>query len=259
MVDAILPAGGRISGAFAEEAGVEVKALIRLGERTVMERTIETLRATGRVGRMVLIGPEEISADPASSSADAVLPATQADSGPTNIMRGLEWLHKSNGGQHSERVVILSTDLPFLTSDAIGGFFDACPPESDVCLPLISREEFEGCYPGSANEFVRLLDGEWTIGCAFLVNPEAVARNRGVIEQVFEARKSQWEMARLLGWGLVARFLAGRLTVDMIQDRCRQILGCSASAVRGCSPLLAFDIDHPEDYRYALDRTADSG
>ena len=49
MIDVILPAGGRISGEFAAETGVGVKALIEIGGRTVLQRTIDALRATGQV------------------------------------------------------------------------------------------------------------------------------------------------------------------------------------------------------------------
>lgn len=54
-LDVILPAGGRISGEFASEAGVEVKALIEINGCTVLEHTIDVLRATQRVERLILV------------------------------------------------------------------------------------------------------------------------------------------------------------------------------------------------------------
>ncbi len=36
-----------------------------------------------------------------------------------------------------------------------------------------------------------------------------------------------------------------------IEQRCLDILGCTGSGIRGLAPELAFDIDYPEDYRYA--------
>lgn len=250
-LDAVLPAGGRIHGTFAEETGAEVKALIELGGASVIERTVDTLRSTGFVRKVVVIGPDELASHPSVASADAVLHSDPSNSGPTNILRGLDWLREANGGRQADRVLVVTTDLPFLTPGAISGFLYACPADADICVPLVAREEFESAYPGSSNFYVKLRDGEWTIGCAFLVNPAAIERNRDVIERVFEARKSQLRMARLLGLSLILRFLTGRLTVPLIEKRCRQILGCTACPVRGCSPALAFDIDTPEEYRYA--------
>ena len=249
-LDAILPAAGRISGDFAVEAGTEIKALIPLGGRTVLERTLETLRVTGRVGRVVVIGPGEVASHPGARAAEVVLPPD--NSGPANIFRGLEWLYQANGGRHAERVAILTTDLPFVTPQAITDFLDAAPKEADACVPLVTRREFEARFPGAEIDYVRLRDGEWTMGCAFLVNPEAVARNHHLIVRVFAARKSQLAMARLLGPLFIVRFLLRRLTVREIEQRCLQILGCTGSAVRACAPALAFDLDDLVDYRYAL-------
>jgi len=95
-VDAILPAGGRITGVFAQETGTSVKALISPGGPTVLERTLDALRATGHVGRIVVVGPDEVASHPAACAADVVLP--ESISGPANIFGGLEWLaHVSDG------------------------------------------------------------------------------------------------------------------------------------------------------------------
>jgi GTP:adenosylcobinamide-phosphate guanylyltransferase len=249
-VDAILPAGGRIAGEFAKEAGAEIKALIALDGRTVLERTLETLRATGRVERAVVIGPEELNGHPAARAADAVLP--EGASGIDNLFHGIEWLRTHNGGQHAERVLVVTTDLPFLTPEAICGFLDACPPHAAVCLPVIRREEFEARFPDSRSDFVRLRDGEWTMGCAFLVDPAKLTENRCCLERVFQARKSQIGMLRLLGLPFILRWLTKRLTVDHVEARCAQILRCMGAAVRGGAPELAFDIDLPEEYRFTL-------
>jgi len=249
-IDAILPAGGRISGDFARETGTEIKALIALCGRTLLERTLATLRATGRVGRIVVIGPREVVEHPCPHAADAAL--MEAGSGPANIVRGMEWLWNASGGRYPERILIITTDLPFLTAQAVTGFLDACPADVDVCLPLTRRREFEAGFPGLTIEYVRLRDGQWTMGCAFLVSPTAIANNRAMIERAFAGRKSQIAMVRLLGPLFIVRFLARRLTVADIERRGLQLLGCTGAGIRGCAPELALDIDQPQDYHYAL-------
>jgi molybdopterin-guanine dinucleotide biosynthesis protein A len=249
-IDAVLPAGGRIAGELARDLGTDVKALLRFGPDTVLERTLKTLRATGRVGRIAVVGPREIS--PYVNLADVALPET--DSGAGNILRGLEWLRGAHEGADSERVLILTTDLPFLTAGAITAFLDACPPEMDLCVPVLNRQEFEARFARTASRYVRLRDGDWMIGCAFLIRPQAVLRNRVMIEQVFAARRSQIGMARLLGPWFVLRFLTRRLGVKQIEAKCLQLLGCAGVGIRGCAPELAFDIDYISDYRYAADQ-----
>lgn len=265
IFDAVLPAGGRIAGSFAQEAGAEIKALISLHGLTLLERTIDALRATGRIARIVVIGPDELKNHAATRAADVVL--SEAESGPANIFRGLQWLHEQsasqpdgtqlngaqlNGLQEAHRVLVVTTDLPFLTPAAINGFLEACPATAEVCVPIIRREAFEARFPDCGGDYVRLRDGEWTMGCAFLLNSVALTRNRLHIERIFEARKSQLAMARLLGPLFIARFLCGRLQVAHIQARCESVLGCTGHAVLGCAPELAFDIDQPEEFRLAV-------
>src|SRR5207244_12927664 len=95
---------------------------------------------------------------------------------------------------------------------------------------------FDERFPGTTSEFVRLRDGEWTMGCAFLVNPAAAVAHRIHIERVFDARKSQLAMARLLGPLFIARFVTRRLEIAHIEARCSQILGCAGAAVPDCDP-----------------------
>lgn len=249
-IDVILPAGGRISGAFAAAAGAEIKALIAFNGQPILERALTALRATGRMQRAVVIGPPELAAHPAAQMADAVLP--EADSGIANIMRGLDWLHQSDARRHAERVLVVTTDLPFLTPEAINGFLDACPPDAVISVPIMTQEEVESRFPALGGEYIKLRDGQWTMGCMFLVNPIAVLRNREHLERVYEARKSALAMLRLLGPLFITRFLCRQATVGHVQRRCEQILGYPGAAVLHCAPELAYDIDLPEEYEYAV-------
>jgi hypothetical protein len=249
-VDAILPAGGRIAGDSAAEAGTDVKALIEIDGHKLIDRAISELRAVDAVDRIVVIGPTDL----AGCAADVVLP--ERDTGPGNIFRGLDWLGENRSG--AKRVLILTTDLPVITTRAINGFLDACPNDVDICVPVIRREEFETQFPGCTSTYVKLKGGDWTLGCAFLVDPNAVAENRTHIERIFNARKGQPAMARLLGPLMIARFMTRRLEIRHIEDRCRRIMGCSGAAVLGCDPALAFDIEEVRDLRYARNRASAS-
>jgi 2-C-methyl-D-erythritol 4-phosphate cytidylyltransferase len=257
-VDVILPAAGRISGAFAQEAGAEIKTLIQLDGKTVLERTISILRATEGIGKIVVVGPNELASQSSAQGADAVLPEG-GPSGTDNIFHGMEWLYRANGNQHAERVLILTTDLPFITPEAIAGFIKSCPAEMDICVPVIERAQFKSRFPEIDIFNVPLRDGRWSIGCVFLLNPKAIAAHRAIINKVFAARKSPVAMARLLGPMFIFRYLFRRLTVAHIEKRCQYLLRCSACGIKHCAPELAFDIDGPVEFRYAVQHYAASG
>ena len=246
LADVVLPAGGRIAGEFARASGQEIKALIALGNQTVLRHCIETLRATGRIGNIVVVGPEETQMEARMAGADAALP--EGGSGPENFFRGLDWLEQNSGGN---RVLIAATDLPFLTEDALIRFLDACPKSAEVAVPVISQAAMEARFPGLPGEYVPLREGLVTTGCVFLVSPEVLRRNRAHIEAIFAARKNQIAMARLLGLNFILRYILRRLSIKDIEKQCRRILNCSGAAILDSAPELAFDMDTPEEYVYA--------
>lgn len=250
QIDVVLPAGGRITGEFADQAGVSVKALIKINGKTVLQHTIEALRACDRIGKIAVVGPEEVNAGLPGGLADIVLP--EAPSGPQNILNGLNWIVGNGGDSAANRSLILTTDLPFLTQRSIEGFLDACPDHMDICAPVNTKQEFTARFPELRDDYVRLRDGEWTLGCAFLVNPNSVIANLSHIERAFSARKSKMGMARLLGMVFIIRYLTRRLSVAQIEKRCQDILGCSTGAVLGAPVELAYDLDELEQYNYAL-------
>lgn len=250
-VDVILPAGGRIGGAFAEAAGVEIKALIRVGGKSVLQHTIDILRASGRVGRIVVIGSKPELGDE-TDGADAVI--AEGATGPENVYKGLGWLGEQPAP--AARALVLTTDLPYLTPETITGLLDRCPDNGDICVPGVTRAELEAAFPGAPTIWTQLAGEEWTMGCGFVVSPAALLAARPRVEQVFDARKSQLKMVALLGIGFVIRFALRRLTVDEIVDRCSKLLGCRAVVVRGAPPGLAMDLDEPADYEFACRRMA---
>jgi hypothetical protein len=244
----VLPAGGRISGAFAARAGTTVKALISLGGRSVLAATVQRLRDTGRVGRIVAVGPPEVIEEARRAGVDAAL--TDTGHGAANIRVGLEWL-RDNCEKRAERVLVMTTDLPLATPAAICGFLDAVPAEADIAVPAIERHEFAARFPDLRETYVVLADGEWMIGCTVLMRPERILARWGLVRRAFDSRKNMALMASLLGPVFVLRLLFRRLTVPQVERRCCQMLRCNARAVYGCAPELGFDIDKPHDYEYA--------
>lgn len=247
QLDVVLPAGGLISGEFAERAGTSVKAFIKFNGESILSRTVYCLKQAGVQGRYVIVGPEEVASDESAGKVDAVV--VQTATGPENILAGLEKLREMGSGG---RIVIANTDLPLLSPESVKHFVEACPDNIDICAPALTKQMFEAKYPGLRAAFVPLSDGDWTMGCLFLVNANAIAANRAHIARVFEARKSQMQMAGMLGWRFVLKFLTHRLALKDIERRCCRILGCSAAAIITDDADLAFDLDELKDYEYAL-------
>jgi CTP:molybdopterin cytidylyltransferase MocA len=243
-LDVILPAGGRIDGEFAKTTREEYKALIAWEGKTILRRTLETFEQLEGVGRRVVIGGERVRTEAQSHGAEGVL--EEGASGPENIFRGLEWLQAQE--RPAARVLIATTDLPFLSAESIRAFVQACPQEADISIPIISANAFETQFPGTASAYVPLKSGSVTVGCVFMLSPEALLRARGHIETLFEARKSNLALARVVGMSTILRLLTKRLDVHHIEARCSRVLGVRGVGVRGAPPELAYDMDTLEDF-----------
>lgn len=249
--DVILPAGGRVSADLAREAGSDVKALFRFGEETILARTIRVLRESGLARRIVVIGGDAVRDEAEQSGVHGL---NEATTGPENILNGLKWLRAQD--DPPKKVMIVTTDLPFLDAALIERFVGLCPEDRAISVALISREEWTARFPGSTAMFVRLADGEWTTGGAFLIDAEALERSMPQIERVFAQRKSKMGMVRLLGPTFAYRLVRKTLTVAQIEAKIQSMLGCTGAAVRGAPPELAYDIDDLEDYAFAKGLTA---
>lgn len=252
--DAILPAGGRLDGAFAQQTGTCIKALLRPDGQTLLRRAILALREVETVRRIVVVGGPEARAEAHEVGADGTV--EEGASGPENILRGLDWLQQQSGGV-TQRVLTVTTDLPFLTSGSIVEFLDRCPPEVDVALPLVTQAVFEARYPGLSNEFTALREGAFAPGGVMRIDAGTLGRCRPILERLFAARKSPLQMATVIGPAILIRYVTRQLSVQHLIARAQTLVGCSGAPVYEAPPELAYDIDLPEEYAYACRVHAD--
>ena len=248
--DAILPAGGR-SPELTRAVGAahEIKALLQAGDKTLLECAINAAREAG-AQRVVVVGSDQLK--PFCTHADALLP--EGSSGVDNVFKALDWLGPAPAGETNHRVLILSTDLPFVSGEALKTFCNTCPPEADICVPLVERQTYDKTFPNSPGTWNTLqrngAQGEWSTGSAFLISTEALRRNRNLMESAFQARKNPFAMVKLLGFPFILKFLRRQLSIEDILGRAEQVLDCKGAAFEA-PPELAFDIDTPEEWHYA--------
>ena len=246
--DAIIPAGGLIDGEFATRVGASNKALIKFDEETILSRTIRALRDTGVVGRIVIASTDEVRNSPDAKLADLFVQS--GNSGPSSILNGLKELMAQPNPP--KKVVIVTSDLPFLTPELITQFIEACPKDVDLCLPLITRGDYQTRFPHSSSTFIPLQDDTWTAGNIYLIDVDALRKAMPHMERIFLVRKSKLGMAKLLGPVFLYKFVRKQLTVPLVESKLKQILNCSGAPVMNCAPELAYDIDAIDDYEYAM-------
>ncbi len=239
-----ITAGGRVDGAFAESIGTDVKALAVTGGRTLLETAVSAAAALAP-RRIVVVGGAAVRAR-CPATVDAVIEESQR--GRDNIRRALET-------GTDEALLLLTSDTPFVDGAALADFVTRAHG-CDAALPIASAADYERAYPGAPPHAVRLGRERVVNGSAVFFAPGVGPRVLETAERFFEARKSLFRMALLLGPALLVRFAVGRLRVDHVEARGQSLLGIRARAVRDASPKLCFDVDSLDDYRYAAGRFA---
>ena len=239
-------AGARLAGEFAQVAQTDIKALTPFGGETFLEIVLCALRESGRVNEIVVVGNVNALQ---GKVPDGVRIVADGQSGPANVEIGLNALSNTVG---DSLTLIVASDLPFLHAQAICSLLDNIPlSDADIVFPLTSRAVFERMFPGMPRVWTPIANYPCTGGSVLLMRPDAVRRNRALIERVFAARKSQWQMAMLLGLPFVFRFKTGKLTVMEAQNRASEITGCRCAAVTDADPRLVLDVDDMDEYRQA--------
>ena len=78
-----------------------------------------------------------------------------------------------------------------------------------------------------------------------MIRSSVIQNNRQLFRDIASSRKSAWQMVRLLGLGMIVRFLTRSLTVAQAEKKVSQILGCRGKAIISPYAELGMDVDKP--------------
>jgi hypothetical protein len=245
--DVILPAGGKLDDHFARVALTENKALIKVQDYMVGMKSVFAARESKYVNRVVLVGPQAVR----DAMGNAVTIALN-DTGDLTQNIKLALRELQNQGEMTKRVVILTTDLPFLEAKHLDAFLELCPESADVAAAIVTEEEYIDRFPSSDSTWAKLTDGNFTIGGAYVINPEVFVRTLPKIEEAVANRKSILKLAGMVGLGFALKYKMRKLSLGDVVSKLEEIIGCKVKPITGAPAELAFDIDDIKDYEYAL-------
>jgi GTP:adenosylcobinamide-phosphate guanylyltransferase len=235
----VITAGGIVGGEFASAIGTPVKALAPFSTGTLLDAAIDACTAA-RIEGVAVVGGDEVREHLRGRNVRIIDAAVD---GGTNVLRALDaW--------PGERIVYLTSDLPFVTGDGVRDLVERSDGAA-LTMALGDVDTYRARFPGAAAHEVSLRGERIANGSAFVFAAEAVAPARALATRFFDARKSLFALARLLGPSLCARFAVKRLGVADIEAYGTRILGLPVAALRGCDPGLCYDVDTLEEYRYA--------
>ncbi len=238
---AVITAGGRVAGAFAQEAGTSVKALAPVRGAPMLAAIIDALRECG-VTRIALVGGDEARQAFGTRVERFV---DESPSGAQNMLRALQaW------PDDDEPLLYATSDLPYAGTAAVRDFIERAAPEA-LGVALVEHADYVARFPGAPPAGITLAGQRVVNGGLFSIPRGACGQIAAVATQFFDARKKPWRMASLVSPLVLVEFFFGRLSIARLESVASRALRVPSRAVRGCAPELAFDVDGVVEYRYA--------
>ena len=229
---------------MVKATGTENRALTPLGSRSMLEYVISALAGAPSVSEIVVVGDV-----PNSERYTQVAPKETL---LENLLAGLD------AAGDGERVLISTSDIPFLTSAAAEDFLArALATGADLCCSYVPLALCLRKYPEMKRTAITLAEGKFTLGNLMLVSPKFLRAQEKVITAAYAARKSPVGIAKLLGGGLLLRMLGaqlfgpGLLPVATLEAEVSRVLGGRAVGVCSAYAEIGTDVDKPEDVALA--------
>jgi molybdopterin-guanine dinucleotide biosynthesis protein A len=230
-VEAIVLAGGRPDDPLARRLGVPSKCFVPFRGRPLVEHVLEALAASGLT--TLVVGPEH----PLEPAPRLQLP----DRGGM-----LENLEAALEVAHSDKVLVASGDMPFLSAEAIRYILGQAP-KAGLVYCAVRKEEIERSFPGMRRTYARLKEGSFTGGNVILLDKALFSSALGLARKVVALRKNPLALAQRIGWGVLFKLLLGRLSIPELEARVSRLLGMPARALVVPFAGVGVDIDEEED------------
>lgn len=165
-----------------------------------------------------------------------------------NLIRAIRFLGE-------DRKILLSTsDIPLVTSEALCAFLGKCDPEADLCYPVTPRDPTRRLFWRRYWAFLPLREGWITHTCNVLFDPRLVLKNQEFTERFLSQRKDLWGAAGAVGVAFMLRFFLGwylpflRYDLNGIMHHITVLTGARrAQGVLLDYPEIALDIDNASD------------
>jgi len=243
MTDVVVLAGGAKPSELTKEQQVQNKAFIKIHGRSMLSYVLAALKQAESIGRIAVVGPKDLLA--AEALGDEVTLVEEGKNIVENMERGFMAL------QPEKHFLVCSSDVPFLTPEAVEELLQSCSGQKDFYYPIVSRQDNEMRFPGVKRTYVKLKEGEYTGGNLFIVSPRCLQTMLPRLEEIFAMRKSPLRLVSVFGIVFIIKFFTHRLSIAELEARFEELFGLSGQAIISRFPEIGTDVDKLSDLRLA--------
>jgi hypothetical protein len=243
-MDCIVVAGG-IPGPddpLYEYTQGKPKALLDMEGRTMLERVMDALQSAEAVERIVVVGLGSDLGMQFKRPVDKHLP-DQGGMVP-NVLAGVEWLRQDK--PDIEEVLFCSSDIPTITGPVVDEFVNRCRPfDKGIYYIFVTKEAMETRFPDSKRTYVQIKGMEIAGGDMAIGRVEITDANRELWVALSNARKHAWQLARIVGFVTLIRYLTHQMGPAEIEKKAASIIDAPVEVVLDPPAELAMDADKP--------------
>jgi len=249
-MDAILLAGGvpAPDSPLYSETGEKPKAALRIGTKTMIQWVLDALEESSSIDKIVVVGAAELEQDLRSTKILDFRPA--GDDIIYNVQLGADALlaHKPE----ADKVAVVSCDIPLLTPESIDWVIkNTLKSDKDLYYPVIEQSQMEKRFPSSARSYVKLKDMNLCGGDLSVIKLDLYKTRKDFWRKIFEARKTHFRQARLIGFDILLLLLARQLTFEEVVHKICRRLDITGEGLICPYPEIGMDIDKPHQLEIA--------
>ncbi|HXH59768.1 MAG TPA: NTP transferase domain-containing protein [Fimbriimonadaceae bacterium] len=234
-MDIVVLAGGKCNPELRDATGAEFRADVPIGGKTLAQIVIGAVRP---LGTPVLVGGPSI---------EGVRRVQGGDNFCDSLSNGLNQVQ-------SESFLLVTVDLPSLTTTALQDFIDNSDPKAGLNYAVVEKAACEKAFPGMKRTTLKLREGEFTGGNVALMDTAMMRRAMPVMQRAYDQRKKPLNLAMIVGFGILARVVVGQavpalLPLAALERGVGRFLGVPVHAVPSKFAEIAADLDSADQYK----------
>jgi len=249
-MDAVLLAGGLPgpdSPLYPHTQG-KPKAALQIGSKSMIQWVLDALEDSPSIENIVVVGVEEMRDELHSTKILKICP----DSGDmiNNFQTGAGAILDHN--PDAQRVALISSDIPLLTPESVEWVVQtAQDSDEDLYYCVIQQSRMEKRFPESARSYVKLHDMNVCGGDFSVIKLDLVRDRKDLWQKLFEARKSIFRQANLIGFDILLLLLLRLLTLDDAVEKVTSRLDITGRGLICPYPEIGMDVDKPHQLEIA--------
>lgn len=223
----------------ALEGKLQNKSLLKIRDKAMIRYVIDALLEAQCIDEILVIGDVE------ALKKLAFHPSVRLMQSSSSLIENIQRAIEAFPG---ERILILTSDIPMITKDALNDFVvQSIALKADLCYSIVEKKTLEDRYPEAKRTFVKLADGVFTGGNLFFVDTGKIDQYMAIGGKMLRHRKNPFRMCSLLGLKCLMKLSFGKLSIQDIEKRVEKQLKIRGKAIISAYPEVGNDIDKPED------------